>query len=476
MRSKRIALAGYPAVYFLHFARSLEEVGFDVHWICALTAEAQYLRTSGVPSDHILDVNLDFDRHGSQAEGARERLRRLESADQPTVNDIILMDRILSRKSPDFSIRYMDHLGCSISAFLEGRRIAMISSWRDTALQLMTMLVCKKRGIGFVIPTRARIPQEMYGFCTSHHTADFVKLRDVEDADRKWAADFLHEFENRGVRPALKIAARGLSDVMRMLPVHARTFTYELRRSLRDAGNDYARYPITRLVAMYLRRKANLLAYKLVRPSQASLADDEPFCLYALHTQPESSIDVVGSFFSDQVGLIRNIARSLPATHMLYVKVHPTDVDGKTLAFYRAIKSIPSVKLIDFSVDSRRLLERASLLFALTGTIAYEAGLLGKPVIVFAKNFFNDLPTIHYCDSPPALPALIERLLVSGVPDQTTLRPRTLAFLARLRASCHDGEVSRSHISHRTYLTPTDLQTTQCAYLSLFSRFAAESE
>ena len=474
MISRRIALAGYPAVYFLHFARSLEEAGFDVHWICALAAEAGYLRANGVSSDHILDVNVGFRRDGALPTGARERLHRLENAAQPRINDIILMDRILSKKPPEFSVRYMDHLGVSISAFLEARGIVMVSSWRDTALQLMTMLVCKERGIGFVVPTRARIPQDMYGFCTGHHTAGFLALREIADADRKWAVDFLDEFESRGMRPALKISARGFADVLHLLPVHARTFFYELRRSLHDAGNDYARYPIPRLVLAYLRRRVNLLVYKLVRPAETSVADDAPFCLYALHTQPESSIDVVGSFFSDQIGLVRYISRSLPATHTLYVKVHPTDVDGQSLAFYRAIKAIPNVRLLDFAVDSRTLLQRASLVFALTGTIAYEAGLLGKPVVVFARNYFNDLPTVHYCESPPALPALVERLLGPEFADPRTLRPRTLDFLARLRAACHDGELSRSHLGHRTFLTQADLHTAQRAYLSLFERFAAE--
>jgi capsule polysaccharide export protein KpsC/LpsZ len=70
----------------------------------------------------------------------------------------------------------------------------------------------------------------------------------------------------------------------------------------------------------------------------------------------------------------------LPVTHELYV-MHPADMDGKTLAFYRTIARIPGVRLIDYGVDSRRLVAGSDIVFTLTGTIGCEAALLGKPVI-----------------------------------------------------------------------------------------------
>lgn len=464
MTRKHIALVGYPAEYFIHFARSLEDVGFDVYWINALTADARFLSKQGIPERNVLNVNHNFDPLKFSTHECRDQLSKLESVDSPTINDIILMDRILSKKPTDFSIRYLAHLQKVIESFLENNRIVLVTSWRDTAMQILSMLISRRQGIPFVIPTRVRIPQEMYGFCRGHDTESLIRLRPLVEEDRVWATSFLDEFENNGIRPALKKSARGFDDVIRMLPLHAKVFAYELRRSVCDAGNDYARYPIGRLVSMYVRRRINLLLYKLYPPYDS--VGEGPFCLYALHTQPESSIDVVGSYFSDQINLIRFIARSLPATHELYVKVHPTDVDGKKLAFYNEINSIPSVRLIDHRIDSRSLLERSALLFALTGTIAYEAALLGKPVIVFARNFFNGLPTVTYCDSPPQLPALITKLLDTKISND--VRNKTLEFLANLRASCYNGEVSRTYGAFSAPLSPSDLRTLQEAYLAIF--------
>jgi len=470
MTVRRIALVGYPAVYFRHFAQSLQDDGFEVYWICGLRADALTLVQAGVPSSRVLDVNEGFAPGHMSLQQARQDAHHWESNGEPRVNDLILMDRLLSLKPTDFSLKYMAHLGSVVNAFLMRNRIGLASSWRDTALQLMTMLVCKRSGVPFVVPTRARIPQELYMFGTAHHTAEVLQIREVAAEDRAWAQAFLDEFRGRGVKPALKRAARGFGDVLRMFPTHFRAFAYEVRRAPADRGNDYARYPLARLMRMYLQRKLNLLMYKMSRPGETQLPD-ERFALYALHTQPESSIDVSGSYFSDQVGLVKFIARSLPASLVLYVKVHPTDVDGKSLAFYRQLKRIPGVRLVDFAVDSRSLLMRCDLLFALTGTIAYEAALLGKPVVTFAKNFFNDLPAVRFCDAPPRLPALVQEVLAN--PTAQYSDRDTVEFLARLRAASYSGEVSRFHQGHHVHLSADDLAIAKRAYADLFAFFSA---
>ena len=464
MTAYRIALVRYTPAYFLPFGRGLEAAGFDVHWINSLQVDCQTLAQAGVPDAQILDTTAGFDATQLQTAQARRILGALEQAvDGPRIHDIILMDRLLRRKPLDFALRYLAHVAQVVEAFLTARRIDLVTSGRDTALQIITMLVCRRLGIPWVVPTRARIPQEMYGFCQRHDTEGLIRMREVTDADRTWAADCLAQFSQRTLRPALKKSARGFGDVLRLLPGHLRVFAYELQRSGPDRGRDHVRYTVPRLIGMYLLRRLNMLSYKLRPPYRAP--GETPFALYALHTQPESSIDVVGSYFSDQVHLVRSIARSLPATHELYVKVHPTDVDGKPASFYSALAEIPGVRLIGHQVDSRELLQKMSLLFALSGTIAYEAGLLGRPVIAFARNYFNSLPTIRHCTDMTALPALVARQLDAAPP--VDLQAMLIEFLAELRACCFDGEVNRTYGASTAGLNAGDLAGLQLAYRSL---------
>ena len=462
MNHKRIALVRYTPDYFWGFGQTLKQAGFEVYWINSLRSDAQYLLDRDVSPEHVLDTT-GFDPSDYDLAECRRRLAKLETGDGPRIHDIILMDRLLRNKSQDFAIKYLGHLEQSVSTYLTVNHITMVSSGRDTALQLLTMLVCRHLNIPWVVPTRARVPQELYGFCQRHDTKELIRLREVTSEDRAWAVDFLGSFETKALKPALKKSVRGFSDVMRLLPVHARAFSYELKKSLTDRGNDYARYTIPNLIRMYLRRRINLVGYTLSPPYAAP--GNTPFCLYALHTQPESSIDVVGSYFSDQIALITFIARSLPISHELYVKVHPSDVDGKAASFYRRIVKIPGVRLIGHDVDSRDLLQRASLMFALSGTIAYEAGLMGKPVVVFARNYFNKLPTLHFCDAPPKLPLLIGSLLDTAPPQDS--REKVVDFLSELRASCFDGELNRTYGASTSPLSPRDLSTLHQAYNSL---------
>ena len=466
MNHKRIALVNYTPSYFLPFGQALEQTGFETYWVNSLHSDALFLSKHGIPVNRNLDTTA-FDPSTLSLEECRTRLSLLEGEDRPRINDIIMMDRLLRTRKYDYAIKYLGHLEKVVTAFLQDNRIALVSSGRDTALQLLTMLICRRLSIPWVVPTRVRIPQEMYGFCQRHDTEGLIRFREVTSEDRAWAERFLDDFSKKSLRPALKKSARGLVDVLRLLPVHARAFVREIQKSIVDSDSYYVRYTIPSLIRMYIRRRINLLKYVLFTP-YADVGNG-PFCLYAMHTQPESSIDVVGSYFSDQMALITFISRSLPISHELYVKIHPTDVDGQTLAYYRRIAKIPGVRLIGHAVDSRDLLQQTSLVFTVSGTIAYEAGLMGKPVVTFARNFFNNMPTIHFCDAPPRLMALVDSLLDSEVPGD--IHDQLIEFLAGLRASSFDGEVNRSwdrEGGSPTSLAEKDLATLQTAYDHLY--------
>lgn len=475
MSNKNIVLVCYPAVYFLHFAEALERNEFNVFWICALNSDVQHLLSNGVAPNRVLDLTQGFDQQKYSEAEVGQRLSYWEHMDLPKVNNIILMDRLLRLKPYTFARNYLLHVAENVANFLELNCVELASSWRDTAPQLTTMLVCRRMEIPCVVPTRSRIPQEMYAFSTGPETRNMLQLRAIEETDRQWANDFLNAHEKRHQKPALKRAAEGWGDVLRMLPVHIKTLSYEISRAQADRGNDYTRYTIPRLMALYIRRKINLLSYQLRKPAEVKGIVDGPFCLYALHTQPESSIDVQAAYFSNQIDLIRHIARSLPASHALYVKVHPTDVDGQVFSFYQQLAKMPGVRLVDFSADSRLLLERSSIVFALTGTIAYEAALLGKPVIAMAENFFNRLPSVHTCLTPTELPQLVRTLLDNDVSTEH-LRPQIIDFLSWLRACSYDGEVSRFHQGHHVRLNSADIEAVCRGYSDLLSYFDANKK
>jgi hypothetical protein len=145
---------------------------------------------------------------------------------------------------------------------------------------------------------------------------------------------------------------------------------------------------------------------------------------------------VVASFFSDQHTLITQIARSIPATHELYVKPHQDHVGGLSRRELMALKAIPGVRLIEPNQKSHDLIMRAAVVLTPTGTMAFEAALHGVPSVIFAPEFFRKVPGVHFCETPTALPELLTRLIHEARLDRDE---EIVQFLASIFASSFVG-------------------------------------
>lgn len=156
--------------------------------------------------------------------------------------------------------------------------------------------------------------------------------------------------------------------------------------------------------------------------------DKDDFAFFPLHLEPEIALLLQAPFQTDQVNLIRQIARSLPVQYKLYVKDHPEMAQYRPRSFYKAIKRNPNVKLIDASVSSFLITPRAKLITTITGSVGWEAIMFKKPVISFGHVFYNRLSMTSYCDRMEQLPSIIKDRLEHDKHDEEEL----LAFLTAL--------------------------------------------
>lgn len=132
---------------------------------------------------------------------------------------------------------------------------------------------------------------------------------------------------------------------------------------------------------------------------------------FPLHVQPESSIDVLGPYVNNQLELVKNIRRALPFDVTLVVKEHPNVLGLKSPEFFRALRRIPNTKLLKHSVSNYDVYRRASIVFTVSGTPAFEAGMLGIPAVTFAPMYFGGLSSVHFCPEVTRVKVLAERLL-----------------------------------------------------------------
>ena len=137
------------------------------------------------------------------------------------------------------------------------------------------------------------------------------------------------------------------------------------------------------------------------------------YAFFPLHTEPECSLLVYGRPFLNQIELIRMIALNLPVDMVLLIKEHPWMVGKRSLSAYKKILNIPRVKIVNPAINSRILVKESSLVTVITGTIALEAVILGKPVITFGDIPYNVLPykMIQRCTDLRHLNSMIRNIL-----------------------------------------------------------------
>ncbi len=156
----------------------------------------------------------------------------------------------------------------------------------------------------------------------------------------------------------------------------------------------------------------------LTRYSKKEIKNNEKFIFFPLHVSPERYVDISAPFFSNQLEVIANIAKSLPPEYKLYVKEHfaMKPLYWRKTSFYRGILALPNVELIHPSVSPEEIIKKSSLVIAITGTSALQAAFYEKPSIVLAHNIFKEfLPSIHRVKNLEELPNAIRVALKTKV-------------------------------------------------------------
>ena len=75
---------------------------------------------------------------------------------------------------------------------------------------------------------------------------------------------------------------------------------------------------------------------------------NEKFIYYPLHIEQERSLLIAAPYYTNQIEIIRSIAKSLPIDYKLYVKEHPSQANRnwRDISDYKEIINIPNVRLI----------------------------------------------------------------------------------------------------------------------------------
>ncbi len=210
--------------------------------------------------------------------------------------------------------------------------------------------------------------------------------------------------------------------------------------------------PILKFKQWRVRRYVNKIFTK-------TIDQKSPFIYFPLHSEPERALSIAAPFFTNQIEVITNVAKSIPIGYLIYVKDHPImAVKGeRTLEFYKKIKSLPNVRLIHPSISQDNLIKQCSIVVTIGGTAGLEAAIFGKSSVVFSKTMYSSLPSVHEVKNINELPSTIRKSLQTKVNpndvktfidfiDKNSFQVDKGMAMSDLRARVHHKEISEDEM------------------------------
>ena len=145
-----------------------------------------------------------------------------------------------------------------------------------------------------------------------------------------------------------------------------------------------------------------------------------PYTFFPLNIEEELSMLHYSPFYTNQIEVIRHVAKSIPIEHKLYVKEHPfAEFRGwHRIDEYKEIMEIPNVKLLHPNYSYKELIKKSKLVVTVRGTASFDAIEEGLPSIVFGDVPFSIIPSVFKVNNPRELPSLIKTALNTKInPD-----------------------------------------------------------
>ncbi len=116
---------------------------------------------------------------------------------------------------------------------------------------------------------------------------------------------------------------------------------------------------------------------------------NEKYIYFPMHKEAELAQTLQATLWHDQRNTIRVLASILPAGYRLLVREHRFNYGHRPTRFYRQIRKLPNVTMIDPFDSQYRYLRHADLVVTENGSSGWEGLLLGRRVVTVAKTFYD---------------------------------------------------------------------------------------
>lgn len=363
----------YKTFLFHELAKKFLPHNISVFWVVTKLDQYNFLKEH-YPPQNILHINRScIDKKHAPIDDFR-------------INELVYGDRVFKHEIEN-GVKFLTNIQFPLYNFLKSNQIRFIFGEITWGHELLLLRMATKRtelNCLFIQCSVVRIPNGRFAFFSSEGEADIVEF------DEPYNEEAIITIEKpRYLKLNDAIVKKNKSLIGRLKRVK-RFITGENIES-NDPNvivNGLTRFKIAST------EELNKSLYNLLPTYDYEQLKSEKFVFYGFHKQPESSIDVFGRYYEDQSQVVINLWRLLPHDWKLVIKEHTNAIGDRSHSFYKKLLTYPGVLLADEKIDSKLLIEKSKLVATVSGTIAYEAALMKKPSITFARIFFNAL---NYC-------------------------------------------------------------------------------
>jgi hypothetical protein len=164
---------------------------------------------------------------------------------------------------------------------------------------------------------------------------------------------------------------------------------------------------------------------------------EQKYLYFAASYQPEAVTRTNAGVYEDQFLALDILAAVLPKGWIIYYKENPTIFDASGITwgsfrrdkyYYQRIQSYDNIKMLLADVSTFDLIDNAQAVATVSGTVAWEAAVRGKPSLSFGSAWYMGCDSIFWIKTLQDAKDAIEKILAGFKPDAQDIERYTTAI------------------------------------------------
>jgi CDP-glycerol glycerophosphotransferase (TagB/SpsB family) len=151
------------------------------------------------------------------------------------------------------------------------------------------------------------------------------------------------------------------------------------------------------------------------------------YIYFAANYQPEAITLTNGGVYDDLFLVLDIISNIIPEDWIIYYKEHPytfKDPLGKgnlrrNKNYFQRIKAYKNIKLVSPDINSFELIDCSQAVVSVSGTVAWEAVVRGKPAMSFGSAWYMGCKSIFSIENLQEAKDAIEKIMNGWTPEQS---------------------------------------------------------